>query len=133
MTCACGRPVEVRSAGQCNRCYKRDWRLDHDSERRVGNPVRARQKEKYDYKPCPKCGAQCNHNSTGCQACYDKERGEGKQARRLIIEALWNGGCPAREIAERLGTSAASIGVEVFRMRADGWDLPRRIRQKRAA
>jgi hypothetical protein len=48
--------------------------------------------------------------------------------RRSEIRRLWLRGASAREIAEDLGSTAKSIGVEITRMRRDGWDLPYRGR-----
>lgn len=51
-----------------------------------------------------------------------------REARREQIAALWDDGHDVVAIAEALGSTKGSIGVEMTLMRHDGWDLPYRRR-----
>jgi hypothetical protein len=58
-----------------------------------------------------------------CQrAAWKRERHE--RFRRL--EVLWAEGLPIADIAERFGTTANALGVEMHRARAEGFNLPLR-------
>lgn len=50
--------------------------------------------------------------------------------RREFIARRWSEGALTREIAVELGSTKAAVGVQIARMRADGWDLPHRYRRR---
>lgn len=60
-------------------------------------------------------------------AMTDRER------RWRRIQRLWHNGRTQQEIAQRLTTDSASVGAEVARMRAAGWNMPTRTVRDPAA
>lgn len=53
-------------------------------------------------------------------------RSRAASERQDQIQAWWNEGVPVNEIAQRLGSTAGSIGVTIVKMRAQGRYLPYR-------
>ena len=54
-------------------------------------------------------------------------------ARRVEIQRLWSEGASLKTIGVALDSTSNSVGVEIARMRADGWDLPHRYRLRSKA
>lgn len=76
---------------------------------------------------CPDCGEPMRNFHPGrpsrrCGSCVSAEATE----KREQIAAMWTEGKTIPAIAEAIGTTPDTIGVEMCRMRADGWDLPYR-------
>ena len=46
--------------------------------------------------------------------------------RRKAISAMWNAGMSSAEIGRVVGMPQKGVNMEIFRMRANGWDLPYR-------
>ncbi len=61
-----------------------------------------------------------------CRSCYVEIQTVGRAMRQERIAEMWAAGETLRSIADALGATAKSIGSEMARMRAAGWDLPRR-------
>lgn len=61
-----------------------------------------------------------------CWSCECAARRDARDARRDQIAALYREGGTLAIIAGELDSTTGSIGVELARMRADGWDLPYR-------
>jgi DNA-directed RNA polymerase specialized sigma24 family protein len=83
-------------------------------------------------KRCPACGGPTHlyvvqsENPGICRSCVVAR----KERRRAGIVEGWGEGLTLRAIAARLGSTPESVGVEMVRMRAEGYDLPRRRRAK---
>lgn len=54
-------------------------------------------------------------------------KADAKLARYRRIEELWATGATRQEIADDLGTTSNSLSVSIYRMREEGWDLPKRL------
>lgn len=126
----CDRPVKAR--GLCTNHYGKAFDYnDHERKRRW---------EKAHRLPCPNCGAPMaagtmkadgspaqrvkrNGRVRLCRECRRAEQRGGRSARRAEIQRLWDSGLMIREIAEELDTTSNTIGVEMARMRKDGWKL----------
>lgn len=94
----------------------------------------------YDRPTCA-CGTTMGvgahrHGARACAGCRADMYAMGRAMRRERIYELWHRGALLREIAASLGSTVASIGVELVAMRQDGWDVPPRppggIRAERA-
>lgn len=99
------------------------------SDRRVG--ARAEQKRRWDREqrhPCSECGEPAWGVTGRCQGCHRRHLGQQRTNRRTEIQRLWAEGRKLREIAAAMDSTQGAIGVEITKMRADGWDLPHRIR-----
>jgi hypothetical protein len=95
-------------------------------EARVGR--RGEQKRRWDEAARHRCacGALIWAKDDRCRTCYDAERRAARDLRRAMIADLWGRGATRRTIADAIGTTPGTIGVEVIRMRHDGWDLAKR-------
>jgi hypothetical protein len=95
-------------------------------EARVGR--RGEQKRRWDEAARHRCacGALIWAKDDRCRTCYDAERRAARDLRRAMIADLWGRGATRRTIAAAIGTTPGTIGVEVIRMRHDGWDLAKR-------
>ena len=102
------------------------------SEVRLGR--RAEQKRRWDNENGrDRCACGAMSWGTRCRRCADRERREGRLAKRREIQRRWLAGEPVAAIAAALRTSPGAIGVEMARMRAEGWELPHRRRRGTAA
>jgi hypothetical protein len=82
---------------------------------------------------CADCGGEMGVGSgwkdfKRCRTCALRRQSECKQERRRAIADMWARGLSIRAIAAELDSTAGSIGVEIVRMRKDGWALPHRYR-----
>lgn len=98
-----------------DRAKAKRWKDNH----REVNRARDRARDHALRHPCPTCGSPTSLDQ--CRSCRQMARCER-------IAALWRGGASLRGIAAELNTTPGSISVEMARMRADGWSLPRRNR-----
>jgi transposase len=108
---------------------------------RLGNakrgPAKRAEENRLDGRPCPECGAPrkrgCARRATLCRDCRRRLIHEARVARRGRIGEMWRAGASRRAIAAALQSTPQSIGVEIARMRGDGWDLPYRRKSEVAA
>lgn len=124
---ACGERFEAFRADRryCSgNCRKRDW------ARRVGggheSSYRARLEGRTEV-------CECGGFTRPGEPCGICQIHAGAERRRERIARLWRQDLTAPEIAAIIGSTANSVGVEITRMRADGWDLPFRRREAQAA
>lgn len=80
---------------------------------------------------CEICGVllQAGSRTRGNHRCQPHERLYRRlrlAARRAVIEQMYRRGEPYTAIAARLGSTVNAVGVEMARMRNEGWDLPYR-------
>lgn len=82
-------------------------------------------------RACPECGGRMGFGSARCRGCYGHPSGPRVWERRALIVGMWAGGLSIREIAAELGSSPGAIGVDLWRFRQEGLDLPLRRRPRR--
>lgn len=113
----------------CSACYQRWRRSDPEEAHRSLEAARAwkrRNPERvkaYDARyiaevkmdDC-KCGGRKMATSRQCANC----RAEAAEFRRTAIVEMYQAGTPIREIAEVMGTTRESMGVETVRLRKIG-------------
>lgn len=100
---------------------KRAWDRAH--------PRRAEKREswaRHAYDACPHCGEDKLKESSICRACLLAGANIARLENIWQIIEWWEEGLKRREIAKRLGWSDNYLGVELARMRREGYDLPRR-------
>jgi hypothetical protein len=94
-------------------------------EKRIGR--RGDQKRRWDRDNRERC--RCGEpmwQADRCRECFERERDDATFARRQTIAGLFNDGASLKAIAEFMDSTVASIGVELVRMRRDGWNVPPR-------
>ena len=100
---------------------KAGWNL-----RRGARGEKKRQWDQENRKVCA-CGRRTGDSQTErCNVCARAEKRAGRDLRRQMIAELWGEGASLKGIADALGTTPRTVGVEMARMRADGWALPYR-------
>jgi DNA-binding CsgD family transcriptional regulator len=61
-----------------------------------------------------------------CAECERRDKRVVLEAKRARIAQLWADGAPMNEIAAAIGTNRNTLGTQMSRMRAAGWELPYR-------
>lgn len=145
----CGETRPHHGHGLCRACYSRARRTDPDHAARdrehsrswkARNRARVRVYDRqYAERPevrgtCTRCGelmgASARSGADGlCMACRHKVVHE----RSLAICLMWRDGLLLREIAAKFEWSMNRMGSEMCRMRAAGYNLPRRYELKQRA
>lgn len=116
----------------------RDRRLDHyreqerlyreanrDKRRRWDRESKRRQREAGHWGTCETCGiglSQGNRHGVICRKCHEI----GAAAKWTEALEMWVAGSSQREIAEAIGTTPATVGVQFVRLRDAGLPVPRR-------
>lgn len=98
--------------------------------------VRGEHKRQADEKakrPCPRCGTPIWAHADLCRPCWAEQQHAAVWRRRNAIQERWMAGESIRQIASAIGSTPNSVGVEMARMRADGWELPFRYHRAKAA
>jgi allantoicase len=67
-----------------------------------------------------------NVRSKVCWGCKAKEYKERTDPFRMELQRLWLAGSSIAELADHFGWPRNRVGPEMARMRAYGWDMPRR-------
>jgi hypothetical protein len=87
---------------------------------------------------CPECGQLRGGRTAAptprcldglCQACHVRR----KEHRYRMVQNMWLEGWSYPEICEAMGYSKGYLSLTMFRMRAEGWELPYRRRPRVAA
>lgn len=101
-------------------------------EERVG--LRGEQKRRWDREhgrgTCKTCGAKTWKKRERCNTCFSAEITARKEERWREIQRLWNQGLTLIEIGRALGMSNKHVGVDIYYMRQEGWDVPYRHPRK---
>lgn len=120
------RARELYAQGWNKRQIARELGVGDSAVCKALNPERAKtQWRLYDERskrPCPECGGPRSSRASLCEQCYTtpiRERDEQ-------IVQWWHNGDSLAEIAERLGWTANHVGVQLWRLRRAGYDLPLR-------
>lgn len=105
------------------------------------NLARSRARKESYAAPCVDCdaptsGSEGRREEPRCGPCAHRHiiaSGERADMVRRVakcqrIVALWHDGRTIRQIAAALDTTPGTIGVEITRMRREGWDVPYRHR-----
>lgn len=76
---------------------------------------------------CVDCGKPTSGDAPGnaaarCMTC----NGAHQRARREAIQEMFEAGLSYREMADRIGIGVGTLNSHITKMRAEGWDLPRR-------
>jgi hypothetical protein len=109
-----------------DRVLSRRWK----TENRERN--RARDVARLDAKATGTCACG-NRIYDGGGECGRCAVTTSHRARCERIAALWHDGATIAAIADDIGSTPGSVGVDIHRMRADGWDLPYRRARKAVA
>lgn len=102
-------------------------RADADGRGRA----RRRRSEERNRGECSECGGPMGLGAVWrgverCRSCSEAAAGRDKWLRWRAIQLAWEDGLSMLEIADVLDTTRNTIGTDMARMRAAGWDLPRR-------
>jgi DNA-binding CsgD family transcriptional regulator len=109
---------------ECRRARRENVRRRADSKRPGVQAYKNRWNR--EHRPLCDCGAPRTREAEHCRDCRRRAERTAVDDKRTQIQRLWCQGATLREIAAALGTTANSIGTQMTRMRAEGWDLPYR-------
>lgn len=114
----CGEGFVDRSPAQ-----KRRWCCDN---------CRKRGTEAQRESVCAVCGVARSSTKHGrCRECFLREKRERRDGKWRYIMVRWNEGASMPDIARELGTTANSLGSDMWEMRREGWPLRFRYRTSR--
>jgi transposase len=120
------RRVVSADAAQRDRGASLRWKRANPEHCRRLNEAKRRRDNPHD---CTRCGAWIAEAGL-CGHCRAHDR---RLERRRTIQRLWAEGATLKAIAGQLGSTAASVAVEMTYMRRDGWDVPLRHKPRAKA
>lgn len=115
----------VQRATECQGCGAALPKDGHPRRKYCTDDCRKRYWERTHPKKCRLCDQDVNHHTKAlCIDCHRRQAEVKRLARWTHIETLWEAGFLLREIAEAIGWTAGSLGVEMACMKHAGRGLP---------